>query len=128
METLIKFKKLESILRFLKYLSIWLRNRVNVLLYKTGITISREYDTMEMWGGSFSYLVIRVEIEVIGLSCNCIVDVELKYWTVLGTISIKQPAREGYGITFNEKFKARLDNHPSKLVMKSILSRYKGMD
>lgn len=44
---------------------------------KTGITVA--YDTVKMWGGRFSYLAIRAEVEVIGLSCNCREDVELKY-------------------------------------------------
>jgi len=67
-------------------------------------------------------LAIRAEIQVIGLSCSCRDYAELKYSTVLGTINIKQAAREGYGIIFNKKFKARLDTYPSMLVMKSVLS------
>lgn len=48
---------------------------------KTGVTIAYKLanDTMKLWGGSFSDLAIRAEIEVIGLSCNCRGDDELKY-------------------------------------------------
>lgn len=83
---------------------------------------------MRIRRGRFSYLTVRAYIQVISLSCNCRDDGKLKYQTVVGTISIKQTARIGCGITFNEKFKARFDTHLSKLVMKSILSQYKGMD
>lgn len=48
---------------------------------KTEISIAYKPadDTVKMWGSSFSYLAIRAEVQVIGLSCNCRDDDELKY-------------------------------------------------